>query len=268
MATKPTIADSAWATDANFSSGDASGTPTKVNPTGIKSQGWRPGDALGFVAAWANYIYNQFYLWCVYLNDLHNSAEFLNKSYTWLTGMHRFTGGMRSAGIGLESGDLNYTDTAGAASARSRNKHVGLELFTGSSQGAAQWSRGASAGIYAVGTAGSFATLDLPQGAILQSVNVWATDGGGAATISLYVYKVSRNRASGATALGSALDGGAKTTSGAGTLEFLTADTLAETVDNAAYTYEVFISSTTTSGTPSVSEVYVTFDDFGFKGNG
>ena len=128
MASKPTIANAAWATDTNFSSGPASGTPTKVNAgAGVQAQGWRPGDALGYVGAWFNYWKNQGYQWFQYVDDLHNSAEFLNKSYTWLTGMHRFTGGARAAGLGLESGDLLYTDTAGAASLRTRTIDVPMD---------------------------------------------------------------------------------------------------------------------------------------------
>jgi hypothetical protein len=120
MATKPTIADAAWATDTNFASGPASGTPTKVDPTGIKAQGWRPGDALGYVGAWFNYMMNQAYLWFTYLGDLHNSADFLNKAYTWVTSVHRFTGGIRMVNPRIESGDLLYTDSAGAATPRAR----------------------------------------------------------------------------------------------------------------------------------------------------
>lgn len=96
MATKPTIADAAWATDTNYSGASISGvdgSPTKVSAgAGVKAQGWRPGDALGFVGDWFNYWMNQVYLWCTYLGDLHNSADFLNKAYAWV-GAHSFEAG-------------------------------------------------------------------------------------------------------------------------------------------------------------------------------
>ena len=275
MATKPTIANSAWATDAAFSSGPANGKPTKVDPTATKAQGWRPGDALGFVAAWANYMLNQFYLWCVYVNDLHNSADFLNKSYTWLTGIHRFTGGMRSAGIGLESGDVLYTDAAGAASPRLTVRSVPWILSSYNQNGAnAQvgWSIAGAGNIYnSLSDGTNYVVMipvdnaTLPHGSGLDGVRAWANAGGGNIVIDIAYYPI--NHTTGAigsyvqlatgTYTGSSLIGSALNTSG-----------MAHTVDHNANRYFFVISSNgAAAGAQAINDIYLQFYDLGFKGN-
>ena len=81
MAAKPTLSNAEWATDATFSSGPDAGQATKVSAgAGVKAQGWRPNDALGFVGAWFNYWMHQIYSWMAYLSDGD------------LTGNHSITG--------------------------------------------------------------------------------------------------------------------------------------------------------------------------------
>lgn len=96
MATKPSNLAS-WGTDTNFSSGPENGTAVKVEPSaGAKSQGWVPGQP--FRGPRMNWWQNTVYTWIQYLNDLHNSADFLNKSYAWITGAHSFGGGVTTNG--------------------------------------------------------------------------------------------------------------------------------------------------------------------------
>ncbi len=90
MATKPTIANAEWASNANIASGPQSGQTTKNDPgLATRQAGAVPGR--GIVGRTMNWLLNQFYLWCVYVNDLHNSVDFLNKNYTF-TGNHVFNG--------------------------------------------------------------------------------------------------------------------------------------------------------------------------------
>ena len=67
MAVKPTVSFT-WSTDANFSSGPASGNPTKVNPPGFPTnlQGMVPGDAVD--AEHVNTLYNNLGLWTGWLD--------------------------------------------------------------------------------------------------------------------------------------------------------------------------------------------------------
>ena len=95
MAAKPTLSNAEWATDATFSSGPDSGQNTKVSASaGVKAQGWRPGDALGYVGAWFNYWMNQIYAWMAYLSDGD------------LTGNHSITGNltMPAGSIDVQTG--------------------------------------------------------------------------------------------------------------------------------------------------------------------
>jgi len=91
MATKPTIADAEWATDALMTSApdvdEQAKSPTLDPGTSYRKQGWIPNT--NFIGRYMNWILNQFYLWAVYLNDLHNSTAFLSQAYTW-TGAHTF----------------------------------------------------------------------------------------------------------------------------------------------------------------------------------
>lgn len=66
MAVKPTVSPT-WATDTDFSSGPASGNPTKVNPTGwpTVAQGFVPGN--GIIAEFVNTILSNLYEWTGWL---------------------------------------------------------------------------------------------------------------------------------------------------------------------------------------------------------
>lgn len=92
MATKPTIADAEFASDALFASGVQSGQAVRADPgAATRKQGFIAKMLL--VPKWVNFTIHQLYLWCVYLNDLHNSAGFLSEAYTW-TNNHEFNGGV------------------------------------------------------------------------------------------------------------------------------------------------------------------------------
>lgn len=69
MATKPTSASFTWSTDTNFSSGDASGNPTKVAPAGWPAnlQGFVPG--LKYVAEFRNWLWNIMGQWTGWLES-------------------------------------------------------------------------------------------------------------------------------------------------------------------------------------------------------
>lgn len=82
MATKPTIANAEWATDATFTSGDQSGQNTKLDPGAAwRKQGFVKRMIL--IPKYLNYWFNQVYQWCLYLSDLHNSSGFLGQAYTF-----------------------------------------------------------------------------------------------------------------------------------------------------------------------------------------
>lgn len=84
---KPTIANAAIATAANFSTGPETGTATKIDGGAtVTNQGLIPGTS--FIGQWFNHKLNQFYQWCQYLDNLHGESAFLSQAYTW-TGQHK-----------------------------------------------------------------------------------------------------------------------------------------------------------------------------------
>lgn len=109
MATKPTVPFT-WSTDANFSSGAASGNPTKVDPAGWPTnlQGFVPGVAI--VAEFVNKLFNNLGLWTGWLNsgsstgaaDAH-IVETNGAGITTLTGA-TVTSQFQASGILVEDG--------------------------------------------------------------------------------------------------------------------------------------------------------------------
>jgi hypothetical protein len=76
-----------WSTDTNYSAGPETGTPTKVDPAGVASQGWVAGRAAP--ASWMNWVLNKIGAWTSYLDNLHNESAFLGEQYVW-TNYHQF----------------------------------------------------------------------------------------------------------------------------------------------------------------------------------
>lgn len=272
MASKPTLSDSAWATDTNFTAGDDSGSPTKVSASaGVKAQGWRPGDALGFVGAWFNFWMNQLYLWATYLDDLHNSSDFLNKTYAW-TGDHSWDGTLSMTSGNLSgSGSIDITGTVeGAAfsldhgsneyaykSARGTNKLQRLtQIPVGS--GAAVPFYGDTANGYLKNDASGTVLfpLDLPGGQVFNgfAAGLLAPSG----TLTLKVYKFVLNLVTaGATVtqIGSTF-----TTSTTG-FEIASIGAFSETINNASTQYYVEIVASATN--QEIHYISTTFQDAG-----
>jgi hypothetical protein len=75
MATKPTGATFTFSTDANFSSGPASGHPTKVQPAGWPTnlQGFVPG--LAYMAEFRNFLFNRLGQWTQWLEAGSSQAD-------------------------------------------------------------------------------------------------------------------------------------------------------------------------------------------------
>jgi hypothetical protein len=110
MAAKPTTIPT-WATGTNYDAGSDpwSGTARKVAPSaGMRISGWTPDTEVG--AQHLNYDQNLHGEWIAYLDDLHGSADFLNKSYTWVTGTHTFSAPL---GGSLTVATGNITTTLG-----------------------------------------------------------------------------------------------------------------------------------------------------------
>lgn len=95
MASKPTLTNAEWATNANISGSPIpgqDGLTTKDDPgLATRQAGGVPGRSIR--ARTLNFLLHQFYLWAAYLSDLHGSVDFLNKNYTW-TGSHVFNGAL------------------------------------------------------------------------------------------------------------------------------------------------------------------------------
>lgn len=214
MATKPTIANITWAADANFASGPANGTPTKVAPSAIAAQGWRPGDALGFVGAWFNYLLNQYFLWCTYLGDLHNSTDFLNKAYNW-TANHTFSADVGIYTTATINGVATVNNTNGLmlgvgveaqyTAARTRVVTIpwlegaGQDTFTngtapdGPTSGASVGHMRVVANGTLAGSGAAYKAITIPQGAILTGWRVLSTPTQGNFTFQYELYQNTLN---------------------------------------------------------------------------
>lgn len=268
---KPTIANAAFATDASFSSGPASGTPTKVAPSAIAAQGWRPGDALGFVGAWFNYLHNQAYLWFQYLDTINTDAEFLALTFVW-TALHRFTAGVRASAIQLVTGgNIAYTDAAGAAAPRSTTRSVPWHLSSYNGV-AAGWSMAGAGNLYSDVLAGgnyagqvSVGPDVLPAGSVLQTVYGWVNDGGGTLTVDFGYYPI--NHATGA--IGAWVSLATATTAGTGVLigGYPNGAALAHTVNHDSRRYMFTLVGNAAGTGHTINDLYVVFDDYGFLGN-
>lgn len=167
MATKPTIADATWATNANIASGPQSGSTTKLDPgLSYRQAGAVPGRTAP--GRYLNFWFNQIYLWCVYLGDLHNSSGFLSQSYTWVTGSHIFStitkfvdNVFSSGGYVMTTLDFLYCNAAGSPTVKVHTTCASL----GSAGPTAAWV--ANTGVLLSLTASS--SISIPLNGLLRS---------------------------------------------------------------------------------------------------
>ncbi len=100
-----------WATDANFSSGPESGSPTKVEPSsGAKAQGQVPGQP--YRGPRMNWLFNLLCQWATYLNNLPTDNDFRNANFTW-GGDHVFTNQVDAPGGVTSGGTIDAVNLVG-----------------------------------------------------------------------------------------------------------------------------------------------------------
>lgn len=101
----PTLTTQTWANDTNIASGPQIGQTTKLQPSnGYLAAGAVPGRSIP--GRYMNWLFNTLLAWCYYLGDLHNQLQFLNKSYTWITGTHTFSTATNFLSDIVGSGDV------------------------------------------------------------------------------------------------------------------------------------------------------------------
>jgi hypothetical protein len=220
----------------------ATGVGTTLEPTEDEK-------TAGFVALqkpparWHNWLWNGAYQWFSYLNNLHNETQFLNKTYPW-TGAHAFSGSVgifSTAVIGGTTNELEYADSAGVVTPRSRT--VNIPLITGMpySTTAAELQMTGSGAMWSVDGSGGtiLLPLKLPHGAIVTDIlGVWRNDGGGATTYGLALIRSTPDFASGTVPTLSTLGSGASgSIASGGTWIGPGAITPTAAVNNALYEY-------------------------------
>lgn len=78
-----------WATDATFTSGPKSGSPTKITPSsGAQAQGEVPGDS--YRAERHNWLFNLVCGWLAWLATINTQSDFLNRTFAWVA-QHTFS---------------------------------------------------------------------------------------------------------------------------------------------------------------------------------
>ncbi len=142
---KPASGPVEWATDATVSSGPEAGSPTRVDPAGVASQGWLSGKSAP--ARWMNWVLGVLGDWTSYLDNLPNETDFTGEDFAW-GGEHTFndlvtiSGGMaipsglvtnglltnNGIGLGGTNDEVLYADGVGVATPRSRTVLVPLSL--------------------------------------------------------------------------------------------------------------------------------------------
>lgn len=174
-----------------------------AKPTDIPTWATGPGETIvdpgptrtqtGFVAGkkapagWFNFLFNRQGAWFSYLNDLHNEAQFLNKTYTW-TGLQAFNGTARfgtNPQIAGTTNDLVYTNAGGTVTQRDRTILLPMTRFQSRSP---EWFFGGFAGIEGDIWATNglvtptypltplVAQFQIPTGAVLKSATVGLTE--------------------------------------------------------------------------------------------
>src|ERR1044072_7899936 len=171
MATKPTVSDAEFASDALFLSGAESGLAVRADPgAGTRKQGFIAEMTL--IPQWVNFTLYQFYLWCVYVNDLHNSAGFLSQNYHW-TGTHQWDVELLGASFSATSNNgFKYSTPP------SRTLMVPLTSFQASTTGNWAFQTNVGGGLYrwtvsnpSSGTSGVIVCeLSIPTGCVVTGV--------------------------------------------------------------------------------------------------
>lgn len=169
MATKPTNT-AVWATDTTNTTVGAveNGQTVKLEPsTGVKQQGWIAGEEAP--ARWMNWWKNTVHTWVLYLDDLHNSTEFLNKAYAWV-GAHSFASPTVFTNTTTMSNDGVFS------AAKTRTKYATLVGQGDNSGNTWVLSSHAGNGPQLITTLDTqpfaWIHLPMPEGATLQSVRV------------------------------------------------------------------------------------------------
>jgi hypothetical protein len=254
-----------WASDTNFSSGAESGNATKASPgAGPLAQGFVPGEL--FKAQRVNYTLYWIIQHVLYLRNLGTDAFFLAIAFVW-TSLHRFTAGIRAAGIQLESGDILYTNSAGVAAPISRTKQLPLNIMNGTGTGG--W-RVASATGQAFsqdplsGVSDGIIYIDLPTGATIVGYAVGCTPvGSGTMTVTCQMEDI--NTSSGAITISPI---GSTRTSVGTAYQQLFETSLVDAdgaVANVGRRYRLLITSDVVGH--QIQFASVSFTDVGFKGN-
>lgn len=278
------VSDPVFASDTNFSSGPESGTPTKVDPgLSYMQQGLVPG--LKFVGPYLNLLLNRLCSWItLYVKDLHNQVEFLNKAYTF-TGIHTHTNDLVCnnpvtcvSTLDVTSG-ITGTSFVQATNFRinhasnefsylsARSRTVMVPVVVSSDNGAIQWSLDATNGTAFSSTSASTRHLKvplsayLPRGATLTSVRAGVQDSGSNA-ISMLVYQQAEDKATmGAPVLNQL--GTTYTTGGGAAPTLATTGAFTHTIDKTSSTYWAFFTVPAGSDINYVRWVEVNYDDNG-----
>lgn len=259
MAAKPTLSNAEWATDATFSSGPDSGQNTKVSASaGVKAQGWRPGDALGFVGAWFNYWQNQIYAWMAYLSDgaFTGNTEFSGGTFA-VAGEIQADGGIAvNNGNHLRlSGEANY-DALRTFTVRRGMSGTGA---TGPDTRITTYQIGGVALAQDVGSTTAFVyhqPVELPQDAEITGWRALVeSDSSGGALVTGQLYRV-EHTFGGSPSVDTGTPVGGSDTSSGGAVDTIGVSGLSEPVDNTTSNYVLVISDPLTPGV-SPLEMYI-----------
>jgi hypothetical protein len=177
------------------------------------------------------------------------------------TQVNRFTAGARAAGLALESGDLLYTDAAGAASPRLLAVSIPLSL----EMAAGTWALNDTTKTLDV-TGGGTACLKfrLPTGLVVTGFNVGITDQGAAAAL-VDVFRDDVVTGTGVHTRTSIVSGSWATAgSGAYQVHAFSGGALPHSISNAAREYYMYFGFT---GNGKIHFASVDTSDAGFKGN-
>lgn len=214
-----------WATDTTLATGSESGLSTKLEPSlGVKQQGSIPGEEAP--GRWYNWLLNNIYSWCVYLNGLGTDAQFLATNFA-------FTGNNTHTGTELLSGAVTVANDVVYSAAKVRKVVVPVGEYASSAwvydNGTASflsvvphWYSGSTA----VDTPITCQVTTLPVGATLTDVRV-AVQCGAAGQASVQVVLMHLNENTGVTTMTDLGTGPTNTTSGT---EIITKSSLSQVI--------------------------------------
>lgn len=244
------VPDPVWASDTNIATGTEAGTPTKVDPgSGYEQQGFVPGAT--FVGPYVNRLLNRLCAWLVlYVKDLHNQVEFLNKAYTW-TAAHVFNGstitGTSSIDMAatIEGSSLQIDHGANTFDYKAiRTNEIRMLPLTSGVNGvdtsADQWLIQNSSGhLESQGAGTRVYDFSVPAGSQLVQVSAWAEAPTGA--VSLTVVDRTGNPGTGSVTEGGNFSATDTTTGTA--LELLAAADTAYTSNTGTTIFRVYLTS-------------------------